>query len=256
MEDPRIRPMGLSDRRILLTGATSDLGLSIAALAARLGAKLALTGRDPVALKAALDALPGEGHAAYPFDFEQTDAIRSFVKTVTADGPLAGLVWCAGKHRLAPLAVTKPAHQGSLLTLNYVAPIELIRHVCKKSAAPPEGGPSIVAISTIAARTAQPGLVAYGASKAALTSAVRTLAVEYAGRGYRMNTVSPGWVATRAADAIHAGQSSEQLAAMEGQYPLGVGQPEDVANAVCFLLSPASRWITGIDLVLDGGRTA
>ncbi len=248
--------MDLTGRRVLVTGATSDLGAAIARLAAGMGADVALTGRNPEALHGLAAELPGEGHEAYAFDFDDIAGIRGFVRQVAADGPLGGLVWCAGRHRLAPLSVTRPAHHLALLRLNYLAAAELIRHVCKRGVTPPDLGPAIVAISTIAARTAQPGLVAYGASKAALTAAVRPLAIEYAARGYRMNTVSPGWVATRAASAIHDRIPADQLEAREASYPLGVGQPEDVANAVCFLLSPAARWITGIDLVLDGGRTA
>jgi NAD(P)-dependent dehydrogenase (short-subunit alcohol dehydrogenase family) len=101
-----------------------------------------------------------------------------------------------------------------------------------------------------------PGEVSYSASKGAILAASRAMAVELARRKIRVNTLSPGLVKTGMTDVAFSVLSEKHRKELEDDHPLGIGTPEDVARAAVFLLAPQNTWITGINLVIDGGYTA
>ena len=119
----------------------------------------------------------------------------------------------------------------------------------------PEGG-SLLFISSIYGLVGMPGQIAYSATKGALVAAARAMAIELARRRIRVNTLSPGLVETRMTESALDKLSSEHVEKLKALHPLGVGEPVDVARAAIFLLAPASRWITGVDLPVDGGFIA
>ena len=119
-----------------------------------------------------------------------------------------------------------------------------------------EKGGSILFISSIYALVGMPGQIGYTASKGAVNSAVRTMAIELARRKIRVNTLSPGLVRTDMTNKAFELLTEEQVKKLEEAFPLGVGSPEEVARAAVFLLAPQNSWITGTDLVIDGGYTA
>ena len=130
----------------------------------------------------------------------------------------------------------------------------LSKAVCTKKNVDPTGA-SIVAVSSVAAISGSQGLSMYSSVKGALISAVRSLAAEYATKKIRFNCVCPGWVNTPMLDrikALYPDLESFDLAITK-RHLLGLGQPDDVSNSICFLLSDAARWITGTSVVLDGG---
>jgi len=142
-----------------------------------------------------------------------------------------------------------------VLRLNVLAAVALVkgfrhRHVIA------ENGGSAVLISSVMGLVGAPGCVAYSLSKAAVHGAVRSLALELAGERIRVNSVAPACVATPMFDEMAKLWSDDQRARVSAMHPLGIGQPEDVANAVAFLLADTGRWITGTVLVVDGGYTA
>jgi NAD(P)-dependent dehydrogenase (short-subunit alcohol dehydrogenase family) len=113
-----------------------------------------------------------------------------------------------------------------------------------------------VFISSIMALAGSPGAIAYSASKAALHGMARSMAMEFAPRNIRVNCVAPGFVRTPMYERTEQLWDDEQKKAVEANHPLGIGAPEDIANAVAFLCCDTGRWITGTVLVVDGGYLA
>jgi 3-oxoacyl-[acyl-carrier protein] reductase len=139
-----------------------------------------------------------------------------------------------------------------VFTLNVFSALNLAKGVTDKRSNIGVGT-SLVFISSIAAKTGSSGIVSYSASKAALNGAMRSLAKEVSSDGVRVNSVICGTVKTKMIDAHQEIYTKEYLNKMENQYPLGLGQAMDIANAVEFLLSDKSKWITGSELLIDGG---
>ena len=102
----------------------------------------------------------------------------------------------------------------------------------------------------------RPGVAAYAASKGAIVSVVKTLALEMATKGMTINCISPGTILTPLMQNMMESLTEEQQAERKAGFPLGLGQPSDIANAAMFLLSDGARWITGQNIVVDGGYTS
>jgi NAD(P)-dependent dehydrogenase (short-subunit alcohol dehydrogenase family) len=141
------------------------------------------------------------------------------------------------------------------MEVNLTSGIELARAVCRRDIMTDEGG-AVLFVSSIYARVGMAGQISYSASKGAITSAARAIAVELARRRIRVNSLSPGLVRTQMTEVALGKLSPSQVKELEDAHPLGTGRPEDVARAAAFLLAPQNPWITGIDLVIDGGYTA
>jgi NAD(P)-dependent dehydrogenase (short-subunit alcohol dehydrogenase family) len=247
--------MSLAGRRVLVTGASSGIGRAVAQLAARLGASVVATGRDAERLAATVETLAGEGHQAAAFDLAEIDAIPPFVqKLATEGGALAGIAHCAGIQIGKPVRVTDQAFMDQMFRINVESGIALARGLRQRGVAVP--GASLVLLSSVSALVGQASNVVYCASKGAVLAATKALAVELMRDKIRVNAVLPALVETEMADRFRATMTEAQWQAYVGQYPMGIGRPEDVANAVAFLLSEAARWINGIGLVIDGGVLA
>lgn len=239
---------GLHEHTVLVTGASSGIGRQVALSCAKAGATLVLTGRNDERLQALLDELGGAPHRVLVADLNdeaQVDALSAGI------GKIDGLVHSAGIAALAPLRMASREHIESQLATNLIAPMLLTRALLARQAV--RNGGSIVFISSVSAHIGVRGVSAYSASKAAVEGMARSLSIELAPRSMRVNCLAPGLVQTPLLDAAVA--TTGNLDETFGRYPLGIGQPEDVANATIFLLSRASRWITGTTLVLDGGHT-
>lgn len=245
-------PFALTDRRILVTGATSGLGYAIAMFCAQMGAEVIGVGRDAQRMAQTLQDLQAiSGRAHRMVSAELTRAADRDALVAEVGGPLNGLVHSAGISRLSPVRMMTEQHLREVQAINVEAPFLLTQALLKRNLLAPEA--SIVFIASIAAHIGVAGVAAYSGTKAALIAMMRCLAMEVVKRRIRVNSLSPALVETPLlqATADITGTIDEE----RKNYPLGFGKPEDVAHAAVFMLSGASRWVTGTTLVMDGGLT-
>jgi len=243
-----------SGRTVVVTGASSGIGREVARLIAKCNGRVVLVARTAERLHETALSLPGAGHLVEAFDLNDVEEIPHWVKSIaTKAGPIAGVVHSAGMHAAIPLRMLDPTKVESLMRINVTAALMLAKGFRQKGCF--ASGASLVFLSSVAGMTGQPAIAAYSASKAALIGASRSLAIELAREGIRVNCVSAGMVKTEMSERIFASLPAEQFAAIEAMHPLGIGSPIDVAHAVVFLLAESSRWITGSNLVVDGGYT-
>lgn len=240
-------PFSLQGKTILVTGASSGIGQATAVACTQMGADVVITGRDAERLQATAD-LMGEAKGQIVADLIVQEDVD---KLVAALPPLDGAVLCAGNSTTLPLQFGTREKFDDMFDVNFFAPVELLRLIYKKKVL--QKGASVVLIASIGGtHSFMPGNGVYGASKAALNSVMKYAAREYASRKVRVNSICPGMVDT---PLIHRGTiTEEQLAEDAKRYPLGrYGRPDDIAHGAIYLLSDASSWLTGHDLVIDGG---
>jgi len=238
----------------VVTGASSGIGRAVAQALASHGARVIANGRDAQRLAQTLESLEGSGHAASEASHASADGAAAWLKELaTANGALHGVFHAAGQEMLRPAQMVKDQHLDALLGPTLRAAFGIGRAAASRNVLV-DGG-SLVMMSSVAGLRGQAGMTAYSASKAAIDGMVRSLACEFASRRVRVNSIAAAAVRTAMHDRLQGGMTADSLEAYERRHPLGIGEPDDVAAAALFLLSPASRWITGTTLVVDGGYT-
>lgn len=247
--------MTLSGQKILITGASRGIGKACAERCAAEGAKIVLVARNWEKLDAVLKALPGDGHLAISADLQAPEeCVPEIFKAACADGEkLSGFVHAAGIGPVIPVKMLTMQAMLEIFTVNYLSFMLMVRQFIRKNYS---NGGSIVAISSVAAVAGWQGLAAYAGTKGALNASVRSLAVELADRGFRVNAILPSNVETDLLQSMTSVLTEENKAELKKKQPLGFGMPEDIANAVSFLISPSAKFITGSNMVVDGGYTA
>jgi NAD(P)-dependent dehydrogenase (short-subunit alcohol dehydrogenase family) len=220
------------------------------------GARTLLVGRNEARLSEVRANLSGSDHRMLALDLNHLDRIGpEIVRVTNGTGGVYGLCHAAGVVATRSLSANTVDVVQEMMTVNVLAGLELARIVARRDVMVPEGG-SLLFVSSIYGRVGVAGQTAYSAAKGAITAAVRAMAIELARRRVRVNAISPGLVKTSMTDRAMEALSQEQVMAIEQKHPLGPGTPSDVARAAVFLLAPATTWITGIDLVVDGGYSA
>jgi len=245
MNSPMRNPFSLEDKTILVTGASSGLGQQIAIACAQRGARVVATGRNADRLQATLACLPGADHQQMPA--ELTDA-KDRAKLADIAPKLDGLVHCAGKQMLSPIRQLRESLMTEMYAIHFLAPVMLTQQLLYTGKMAP--GSSMIFMLSTAAHIGTRGVGPYSAMKSGLLGIIRCLAIESAKHRMRVNGISPSVIPTPMWG--DAGQNA-QLESQRARHPLGLGTPEDVANAAIYLLSDASRWVTGTSLVMDGG---
>ncbi|MFC4222725.1 SDR family NAD(P)-dependent oxidoreductase [Lysinibacter cavernae] len=254
-KDELLVSYGITGKRILITGGSSGIGLATATLAATMGAKVVIVGRDSNRVSNVVTELPGSGHHGLVFDLSDLDNIPKLVKEASAfEGGLDGLVHSAGLHETAPLKALSATRTRALFDVNVTAAMMLAKGFRVRTIE--KNDPSLVFLASVAGLVGQPATSQYSATKGAVISLTKSLAIELAREGIRVNAVAPGVVETPMATSLAQQIGSENYDSVVRQHPLGLGTPLEVAHAVLFLMSPAARWITGTSLIIDGGYTA
>jgi len=248
-------PDCLEGKRVLVSGASSGLGQATAVQMSRCGASIVLCGRDRERLEATLSDLSGSDHQVVAADISSADTAYAMTKTAIADGgPLHGVFYSAGQSTVAPVRLTKDKHLDEAFGAAVFGAFGVARAVSGKGALVDKG--SLIFMSSVAATRGRQGMSAYSASKAAIGGLVRSMAIELAPRGIRVNGIAAGAVATAMHNNFADNVNEEMLASYRNLHLLGFGEPDDVANYAVFLMSDAARWVTGQDILLDGGYTA
>lgn len=248
-------PDTLSGRHILVTGASSGLGRQAAVQLADAGARLSLIGRNIERLAQSAGALSGEGHSTYSVDMSDAEVAADAVQAIAKEtGSFAGIFHSAGTAMIVPARVTKNRHLDDVFGAGVRGAFGVARAAAKKGVL--EDGGSLVFMSSVSALRGRQGMSAYSAAKAAVDAMVRVLAWELAERRIRVNSIIAGAVATAMHMDFVKTASEELVRNYEELHLLGFGKPEDIGHAALFLLSDASRWITGTNMVVDGGYTA
>lgn len=243
----------LKDKKILVVGASQGIGEQIAITLSKLGAQIILASRNEEKLKNVLQKLEGEAEHQYCcLDVKKLEQIENCIKEFVEEiGSLDGMVYCAGITGDRPLSMSNISAVAEVLQVNLQGFIEMVRCVTKKGRY--NSGMRIVGISSTSSLRGGKAHTAYSASKAGMDGAIRSMAVELAEKGICINSVAPAAIKTEMYEKYMNGVGKNTATTkLERQY-LGIGLPEDVANAVAFLISPAARLITGVCLPVDGG---
>lgn len=243
----------LKNKAFLITGASSGIGRATAIFLANLGATVVITARDKNRLDDTFSALAGNGHHQFIADITNEQAVNSLMDDIFyRAGKLDGLAHCAGVQHTMPLQMTSEHSFEALFAVNVKSALFLAKSFRKKGRYNPNGS-SIVFLSSAAALSGESGISEYSASKFALQGLARSLAAELAKQKIRVNCVAPGVVDTKMSAGFVATLTPKQFEIIVKKHPLGIGQTDDIIMPIAFLLSDDARWITGINLPVDGG---
>ena len=246
----------LSNKTILITGASSGIGRSCDVQCSKMGASLLLMGRNVDELNRTVSELqPGTKVEMIVADFSKmVDLELVIAEKILTIGKIAGFIHCAGVEKTLPLKKQTSEVFQSIFDINVFAGFELAKIISLKKYKAEKA--SFVFIASVAGMVGESGKTIYSASKGAVISGARSMSMELARSDIRVNSISPAMVKTPILEKMFDGIGEEASQNIIKKHPLGIGEPEDVANACVFLLSDAAKWITGTNLVVDGGYTA
>ena len=241
-------PFSLEGKTVLVTGASSGIGQTTAIECSKMGARVVITGRNEERLNDTFSQLEGVGHQIIVADLNLQVDIDALVEACPV---LDGLVNNAGRGKSKPVNYVKLEDLQEVYQTNLFGVALLTKGLLKKKKL--AKGSSIVFTSSISSYMTASGLSVYASSKAAVCGYMRTCAVELGVKGIRSNAVLPGMVETK---LINSGTYTDEDKQKDlNLYPLGrYGRPTDIAHGIIYLLSDASVWVTGLELVIDGGR--
>lgn len=240
------------DDVFVVTGATSGIGLAVAVALCEAGATVLALGRN----RSKLDS-----HGLSALHFHEVDLatdpdqINKTVKSLAKQyGHFRGCVLAAGYQNIAPFGTSRFSKIKEMFDVNYYGNMAVAQAFSSKKVHC-NNGASIVFVSSISSLRGAPGILPYAATKGAINSSVKSLALEYSKKNIRVNAILPGLVKTELIEKNSAVYTADYLEATDADYPLGLGQPEDVVKPILFLLSSSAKWITGTQMIVDGGAS-
>ncbi len=239
----------LTGKTILVTGASSGLGRQTAITISRYGATVCITGRNRERLDRTFQELAGSGHQQIIADLTMAQEIEHLAEALPG---LNGVVYSTGISDLVPTKFISDKDIEKNFSIGFNASVLLTSALQKKKRLT-GGNCSLVFISTISTKYPFVGGAMYISARAALEGYARVLMLELVGKGIRVNCVSPGFVNGPLLESTQEQISKEKVEMIRERQPLGLGEPEDVANVILFYLSDASKWVTGTNLILGGG---
>lgn len=243
-------PFSLQGKTILVTGASSGIGKRIAIRTSEMGANLVVTGRNEERLSETLSLLDANNsHQKIVWDLSETDTVKDFVTLLPE---LNGIVMDAAIFDTTVARHLKLDKMRLMFNTNTFANIALVQALLKQKKL--KNGSSVVFISSVASTRPYKGNALYSATKGAINSFSKVLAVELGAQKIRVNCIHPGIVRT-APDAEVWAVTQDQLSQEEARFPLSFGEPDDIAYAAVYLLSNVAKWVTGCDMIVDGGQS-
>ena len=250
-------PFSLQDFTIVVTGASSGIGRECAILFSQMGANLILIGRNQLELTKTLELTNNNNlHTLIQLDLTNYHKVDEFVNSLLEKRiKIQGIVHAAGISTTLPLRNITPEKLDIFFKTNVIASINLTK-LLTKNILVSDFGLSIVFLASVMGLAGEKGKTQYSLTKGALIAGAKSLALELASKNIRVNCGAPGVVMTPMSENAVYAQNEESLNSIKNLHPLGLGTPHDVANACVYLLSPASRWVTGTTLIVDGGYLA
>ena len=256
MEKP-FNPFSLENKVIVISGAASGIARQCAISCSSMGARLILLDLNEDGLKETMTMVERpEDHYWAVVNLLEYEKVSEIIKDAVAKiGRINGVLNCAGISTTNLMKHTKPEELDKFFKVNVYTGYFLTQECCRMGNISREGG-SVVFFSSVAGSFGEVGKSTYGMTKAALLNLAKHLACEFARKKVRVNSISPGAICTPINMDLPHMKDPERRAALEAQHLLGLGETSDVANACIYLLSDASRWVTGTNLFVDGGFSA
>ena len=248
------KPFDLTGKTIVVTGASSGIGRQCAIDCSRMGARVIIIARNRTRLQETFDSLSGNSHMSFACDLSDPVEVTETGDAISKEvGKINGIVNCAGVSTTLPLKLMTHDKMEEMLKVNVLAAFDLTRELSKVKRM--EEGSSIIFIASVMGNVGESGKSLYSMTKGALIAGARSLACEFAKRKIRVNTISPGAILTPINANLPHMSDPERKAILANQHLLGLGETTDVSNGVIYLLSDAARWVTGQNIIIDGGYT-
>jgi len=238
-----------NNKRFVVTGASSGIGNKIANELAKAGANVFAIARRENKLKELQEKYPDNIEIA-AIDVTNFDDLKTSLENYSKLGEIDGSLHAAGINKFTPLRVFDWKVAEQIIRTSLYAGIELVRILAQRNVTADKS--SHILISSVAANEGPMGFTAYSAAKSGLLGAIRPMAMELASKNIRVNAISPGWITTEMTKGIE-NYYPVGIDEIIASHPLGIGSLEDVSNLALFLLSDESKWITGANIVIDGG---
>jgi len=242
-------PFSLEGKNILVTGASSGIGRGICIECSKMGATVQLMARNEERLNETMSQMEGEGHQIHMADLCSTEDINALVDALPV---LDGVVLCAGIIKTMPVKNINEEAMTEIFNANIMGDIKLCSRLLKKKKL--NHGASVVFISSVSTFNVKVGNSLYSATKGAVNSFAKAMALEVSKQNMRVNCIQPGFVPSSILSS-GAIEEDEYLKFYAERHPLGFGTPTDIANCCIYLLSDAARWVTGSIFTIDGGYT-
>ena len=244
-------PFSLSGKTILVTGASSGIGRGICIECSKMGATLILNGRNKERLEDTLSKLEGTGHKIIAADLSKQEEIERLTQELPE---IQGWVNSAGIPKVCPIKRFSRDDVDEIFNVNSISEMMLLSRLLKAKKLK-RGASVVFVISITGAFVGSVGDTAYCATKGAVAGFLKGASLELAGQGIRVNSINPGLVPTEILTLSNTLSGEDHhINAMTERYPMKrLGTPEDMAYGAIYLLSDASSWVTGHQLVIDGG---